>query len=178
PSGLESRYLLSGLAQCTCKGGIIVDTRGRQKWYACATHRHRGTCHVDKFWRMEVVDQAILDEVRKLLSPARVEQIVTPALAKLKARPATTDEQKAPVRKELQEVEAEIQNLTQAVALGRRPVPELVALLQTRDRRRTELQGQLAALEGHGEARLDIAGPELRRRLGEWVGFLGRNQAP
>jgi chromosome segregation ATPase len=126
---------------------------------------------VDKFWRMDVVDRAILDEVRKLLTPASIDRIVERALATLRARPAATDGQKIAIRKELQEVEAEIQNLTQAVALGRRSVPELVTLLQARDRRRSELQGQLAALEGHVEPRLGLAGPELRRRLEEWVGF-------
>jgi hypothetical protein len=129
---------------------------------------------------MQAVDAAVLREFeRQLLGPGMVEAIIEAALRKLP--PAVDDVQRdrATATAALSRIEAEIANLTAAVAAGGE-LAALVTGIEDREQQRARLLHQLASAE-HAERQTQASPPRLREQLEErfadWRGILHR-QAP
>ncbi len=91
-NGIDSKYLLSGLARCgVCGGGLYVKSRshGRRRayFYGCTSYHQRGTsiCPNGHELPMARADQAVLSAILEdMLDPTLVEAVVVKALDGLK----------------------------------------------------------------------------------------------
>jgi len=89
-NGTESKYLLTGLAQCAwCNGGLFLHSRShgarRGYFYACTSYHLRGReiCANRQLLPMELANGSVLETCRtRLLDPRVMER----ALSKLEAR--------------------------------------------------------------------------------------------
>ena len=87
-TGLEAKYLLSGLSRCAvCGGSLLVKTRahGRKRVarYGCSIYHHRGRaiCGNALEMSMAAADDAMLDAIRDdILHPDVVREAVAEAL--------------------------------------------------------------------------------------------------
>ena len=186
-TGLESKYLLPGIAKCAvCGGGLLVTTRRqgqqREAFYGCSSHYYRGDSVCANSLRVSLprVESAVLEAFeRQILHPDVVERALAVALEQL--GPATeamaTDE--GTLRDALVRLEGEIGRLTEAVAAGGN-LPSLLAALTDRHARRTALDQRLRSLEyARRTAQSDLRGPAaaLRETIEDWRGLL-RRQVP
>jgi site-specific DNA recombinase len=97
-SGIESRYLLTGLLTCgLCGGSLVVasrDMKKRRKYvYACSHNRFRGSvvCSNNLWAPMELADREILGAIgRDLLRPKIVSAALVQALEVHRARRTTS----------------------------------------------------------------------------------------
>src|SRR5215471_4003456 len=97
-NGIESRYLLTGLAQCgLCGGSLIVHSRAsggrRANAYLCSYHHLRGStvCPGGLVLPMESTNRAILATIeREVLHPDVVQRAIRQALGHLNAPADTT----------------------------------------------------------------------------------------
>jgi site-specific DNA recombinase len=180
----ESRYLLTGLLRCKhCGGGLHVSRqsgrRGQGLWlyYVCARQRTRGmACPGSLRVPMGKVDAAVLDLVGgSLLTPERITAAVRSAAAHLTAPPSDGRPQQARLKRELRDVDQELGRYAEAIATAG-PLPSLLEALQSRERRRVALSGelgQLDALERTAAVVDDVAvTAELRTLCAEWRALL------
>jgi hypothetical protein len=121
-SGSAARYLLSGLATCSCCGGsMFVHRRGsRAARLGCMTRHLRGQAMCDN--RLEVrlddTDAAVLTAVeRHLLLVEVVETAMLKALAEFEAQDGQ-DAAGDALRDELTRLDAEVGRLANAIARG------------------------------------------------------------
>ena len=184
PSGLASRYLLTGIARCgICGGGLEVRSRshGRRRafYYSCSSFYRRGpeVCPNRYEIPMRTADAAVIEALlTELLTPDRLATVMKRLLARATAARDTPDTTRADVERQLADVEAALVRLTAAVAAGG-DVPALVEAIKVHESRRVTLERRLEALRRPAmtfDARLE-------RRLGtavaEWRGVLGRQVA-
>lgn len=92
------------------------------------------------------------------------------------------EDQSGALREELVRIDAEVTRLAQAVAAGGE-IPALIAAMQDRDRRRSHLRTELAALERqaparHGPGDVECALDVMREALTDWQGMLRRETGP
>jgi DNA invertase Pin-like site-specific DNA recombinase len=182
-NGVESKYLLTGMASCgECGGGMLVYSRkgttgkSRQFYYACPRARV-GVCANDLEVSMGMADATAVAIVGDdVLAP----DVVTRALEKLMAMfdgPAEdVAARRARLAASVRKVDGELANLSAAVASGA-PPETLLAALRERERQRRAAQAELAALD---------EGPQLRKTaasiradalalLDGWRALLGRH---
>src|SRR5216683_5760476 len=171
PSGVESKYLLTGMATCgACGATLHVRSRshGRHRafFYGCTAHHHRGpsVCRNGVELPMVETDEALLTTVEaQLLHPEVVQQAIREAVAQLSAAADTPPARAEALREELSNVTAKLDRLTQAVVLGG-DLPTLVAEMQALERRRAYLDAEVQHLEHLGGLRatdLEALEPEL-----------------
>ena len=94
PTGLESRYLLTGLSQCgLCGSGLMAHSRsqGRRRWryYVCTGFHNRGrtVCANGQPLPMREADAAVIAQLRDyVLQPEIVEGAVQDALEALRPK--------------------------------------------------------------------------------------------
>jgi site-specific DNA recombinase len=188
-TGIESRYLLSGLTRCGVCGGSMIahcSSRGgdarRWRYYTCSSYSNRGpsVCPNRLPLPMDGADLAVLDQLAThVLDAEVVEGAIQDALAELRAPAATAEATRATLESDLKRVEQEQQRYAEAIASAG-DVAVLVQALQVRERRRVDLRDALAALDGQRRASsFDVKRIErdLRRRLDDWRGLL-RRQTP
>ena len=189
PRGVDSKYLLPGFARCgCCNGGLhvrsanhgSVGNRRRAFWYACTSHFNRGpeVCGNAQRVRMEAADRAVLEAVGEILTPDLVEDVVARVRALIEA-PAAVEDIRGRVEGQLADIEGQIANLTNAIAIGG-DMASLVRRLQEADSRRQQLVRQQEALgEGPVVPRLDwlVLERQARRVLADWRGLLSRQVA-
>ncbi|HEV8458223.1 MAG TPA: recombinase family protein [Methylomirabilota bacterium] len=128
PSGVESKYLLTGMATCgACGATLHVRSRshGRRQafFYGCTAHHHRGpsVCRNDVELPMVETDKALLTTFEaQLLHPAVVQQAIREAVAQLSAASDTPRARAEALRDELSNVTAKLPADTGG-GLGRRP---------------------------------------------------------
>lgn len=184
-TGIESKYLLPGLAKCrVCGGGLIVRTRkaGRQRaaFYACGSYHFRGACSNNLEVPMARVDEAVLAAIEtRLFGPGVVEDVLAEALRAIgpagQGRAACADSARAGV----QAIDAEIDRLTEAIAHGGH-LPSLVMKLQAKEQERDGLRVQASAATraaATAEAAPDTVRAALEARFADWRGIL-RRQVP
>ncbi len=179
-----SKYLLTGLAQCTCGGGMIVRSRdyGRTRRFAYACHYHhargRSVCGNGLEAPMEAADRRVLSAIEsELMRPGIVERAIREALALL--YPSDLADRRDALLTRLRGVEAELVRLTDAIAAGG-DLPALVQAIKEREGQRARCERDLAALDAAARAgRLDTrrTEAEIRRRLLDWQGLLARQPA-
>ena len=185
PSGVESKYLLTGMATCgACGATLHVRSRshGRRRafFYGCTAHHHRGpsVCCNDVELPMVETDEALLTTFEaQLLHPAVVQQAIREAVAQLSAASDTPPARAEAMRDELSTVTAKLDRLTQAVVLGG-DLPTLVAEMKALERRRAYLEAEVQNLEhvgGLSTADLHALEPELLVRLEDWRAMFRRH---
>lgn len=149
--GMGSRYLLSGLVQCTCGGSFVVRGPGR---YGCSFHANRGpsACPNSLTVRREVLESRVLEAVsRDLLSDRTLRYLadaVNRTLAQ-RAREASGLSQRARFRREVTQAMRELENIKAAIRQGV-VTPTTLAMLQEAEHRVRDLSCQLEAAEAAG----------------------------
>ena len=187
PTGLESRYLLTGLSRCaTCGSGMMAHSRshGRQRWryYVCTGFHNRGrtVCPNSLPLPMREADAAVLAQLRDyVLQPDVIEGAILDAVARLRPQAETVEAQRAELRVRLQTVNEELARLAAAIA-GGGELPSLLAAGGERERQRARLEQEVDSLDGLEDvAQLDVRRIEkdLRAKVKDWRGLL-RRQVP
>jgi site-specific DNA recombinase len=180
-NGTESKYLLTGLAQCgRCNGGLCVQSRShggrRAFFYACSTYYHRGRsiCENGLALPMDLINREVLDAFREqLLNPVVIERALSRLATRLDTRPE--EPETARLEAEQRRLRDELGRLTAALASGG-AMASLLAAIRDRERRLDEIG---AALHGAVTAAaaldvpLDAVMPEVRNRLRDWRSVLG-----
>ena len=180
--GVESKYLLPGLARCgVCGGGIYVKSRshGRRRahFYGCSSYHNRGrkVCPNGVELPMDATNRAVLEAFeRAVLRPDVVEQAVAQAAAELMPVGPALDAQRTALKTKISALDAEIDRLIWAIALGKKVEP-LVAAMDDRVDQRDRLRRELDALQrDRGAEQFDIARltRELQRRIEDWQGLM------
>ncbi len=186
-SGIESKYLLTGMVQCGCCGGSLhIRSRdhGKQRpsFYVCTSYRLRGrtVCKNNLEAPMGVMNQAVLDTLEKdLLRPEVIERAIAKAVERLRPDQSQLEVQRGKMKANLAQVEEELACLTTAIASGG-DLPSLLQGIKDRERRRAHLREQLAGLERCDQvSQFDFRQieQELRARLEDWRGLLCRQVA-
>jgi site-specific DNA recombinase len=154
-NGIESRYLLTGLAQCgRCGGSLILHSRAsggrRANAYLCSYHHLRGSsvCPGGLVLPMDLTNEAVLKTVeQEVLHPEVVRCALRRVLDELNAPTDTLVPRRTGLQAELTVLEQELARLTAAVAQGGDLKP-LLDGIQAREQRRRTLQTELVGLEG------------------------------
>ena len=154
-SGLESKYLLTGLGQCGCCGGSLYvrsSKSGRRRLfsYACQNYQLRGrrACTNSMLIPMDGLNSEVLQTLQlEVLQPSVILEAVRKAVDRLRPSDAERIAQREALTLELATVEAELARYTAAIATAG-PLPTLLTAIQERERRRSALQRDLATLDG------------------------------
>jgi site-specific DNA recombinase len=114
-TGPGPRYLFSTLLECGVCGAnfVVVD---KYRW-GCSSHKHGGksACPNDLRLKRDLVENGLLEGVRTaLLSPASLEEFRRRIIKRI----ADQNRQKAPDAKRMAELEAEVNNLVDAITRG------------------------------------------------------------
>lgn len=181
-SGIESRYLLTGLLQCgLCGGSLVVASRDMKKRrrhvYACSNNRFRGsTVCANNLWApLETADREILGAIgRDLLRSEVVSAALTQALETLRPSTEANSRRRATLEAELGRLDQEIARLTEAIAAGGDLAP-LVLAMRGREQRRAEVAGELSLLARVRQmsgAELGRLQDDLQAHLADWQSLL------
>jgi hypothetical protein len=182
--GLESKYLLTGLARCgQCGGTMTVRSRNhgsrRAFFYACSSFHHRGkaVCANSLEMRLAEADNAVLAALeRELLDSDVLQEAMRRAIATVGALEIDPARRRASLMTALEHVTTELERLTAAVAAGA-DVVSLVAGMRERERRKDALARELAELERPQVRPLTPAKQLklLQSKLAEWKELLRAN---
>lgn len=186
-TGVDSKYLLPGLAKCACcGGGLIVRSRAhgrhRASFYACGSYHLRGrsVCTNNLEIPMERLNAAVLEAMgAQVLSPDVLNAVIDTAVSKMAPSIAVVESEYATLGTTIARLTAEWDRLAMAIATGGSLAPLVAAL--------TENQGQLQAcrrrLAATGRAtamgQTDVASlrSRLAAALADWRSLL-RRQVP
>ena len=165
-------YLLSGLARCSvCRGPLISATRsngnGRARVYQCSHHQKRGksVCGNDIVLRQEVLDDALLDAVTRVLDARVIGAAIDEAVIRLRSGQEPHHDRRAQIERELSLIEARQDRLAEAVARGE-GIDALLFQLRAEEERRKVLASELAGLATLDQvASLDVYG--IKRELAD-----------
>jgi Recombinase/Recombinase zinc beta ribbon domain len=156
-SGLESKYLLTGLARRgACGGTLTVRSRshgsGRNRrrayFYACSSFHHRGraVCANSLEMRLSEADEAVLNALEKdLLDEGVIEDAMTRAIAKATSVESGGDARRAAVVKAIEQTTTELERLTAAILAGGEAAT-LVQAMRDRERKLEALRNELRDL--------------------------------
>jgi site-specific DNA recombinase len=183
-NGIESRYLLTGLAQCgLCGGSLIVHSRAsggrRANAYLCSYHHLHGStvCPGGLVLPMDLTNEAVLKTIeQEILHPEVVQRALRRVFGELSAPTDTVVPHRVALQAELTILEQELARLAAAVAQGGELKP-LLDGIQAREQRRRTLQTEVAGLEGLRpvSARdLQDIQRDVKERLADWRGLLRR----
>jgi hypothetical protein len=183
-TGLESKYLLTGLARCgQCGGTMTVKSRGhgqkRAQFYACSSFHHRGKaiCANSLEMRMADADNAVLGALeRELLDPNIIQEAIRRAVASVNTPAVDPARRRAALGTSLEQVGAELGALTAAIVAGGE-VATLVEAIRQAERRRDALAREMSELD---RPRVRPLGPAKQERLlaakmSEWKELLRAN---
>ena len=182
PRDIESKYLLAGFARCAVCGGGLGVTSGshssaRGHVYGCLAYHKRGTSICGNGLRVPIdrVDHAVLKTLAgDVLRPAIAEAVIDGVLAALNPRALELDVEG--LRAELERVDAEIANVTEAIAVGGELAP-LLQKLKARQVRRDALECTIAARSSVDVRRFDrtVIESKAREHLNAWHGLLTKH---
>ena len=159
-AGVESKYLLTGLATCAvCGGGMIVKSRdygSRRKFaYTCAYHHQRGrsVCENGLEVPMVATDHEVLSTIEtRVLHPAVVDATIRKVLDALRPSADTRDARREALTKSLAKLDDELARLAAAIAHGG-DLGSLLQALKAREATRDQHRAELASLgqPAHGD---------------------------
>jgi hypothetical protein len=181
---IESKYLLTGFAQCAICGGSMMarsrDYGSRRRYgYLCGYHHQRGrtVCVNGLEAPMDTTDHAVLASVeRDLLRPEIVERAIELAIDELRPDGDTLNQRRADILAEMRRLDSELSHLTSAVA-GGGDLPVLLAALKERQASRKRCERALLELDATariGQRDLSRLEREIRQRLADWRTMLRR----
>jgi site-specific DNA recombinase len=183
--GVESKYLLPGLARCgTCNGSMYVKSRQhgkrRVQFYGCTSFHLLGSsvCSNSLEVPMDRSDVAVLTSIeRDILQPDIIAVTLRKAMERLKPQAAAAQEARHGIEKRLAIVERDLERLTAAVTAGGE-LSTLVAAIKERETAKESLRLELRAIDRAGKAAtLDLKAVEreLRAKLDEWKAVLRKH---
>jgi Recombinase zinc beta ribbon domain len=187
-TGLESRYLLTGLSACgVCGDSLGVKARrpgtGRLE-YRCVYHATRGpaVCANRYTLPLPLADAEIVATLqRDVLTPARIERAITSALDRYATETATAATGLTSLTAQLARLEQECARLAHLLA-GGEALPSLVEALRARERQRAALLAEQAHLQGLQRAAVGLDPGALRAEIQawctDWHGLLASEPAP
>lgn len=147
-----SPYLFSGLLKCGFCGGNITLVSGAGKHshakYGCPMHHARGTCANDVTVRRETLEAQLIEGLQNaVLQPEVVDYTIEQFQAQLKSKLDQMAGDLATLRKRKRELEAEVERLTQALAIGDTSKPPVAILnaIATKEREIDALHEKLLA---------------------------------
>ena len=137
----RSRHLLSGLIRCgSCGANYTIHGKD---YYRCARNRERGTCGNSTAVRVSMVETAALDALQgRLLTQELAEVFVREFTREVERLARTRDEREEEIRRRLDQLETEINNLSRNLLSGV-VSSTLAAMLASREEERDRLQAQL-----------------------------------
>ena len=179
-NGVESKYLLTGMAVCAeCGAGMLI--RGRRYgsrrgyFYACGAAWHRGSCANDLEIPMEMADAAVLETIeQELLTPPVIEAAITRLVER---EPGEDDEaRRSRIQLAIRRVDVDLERLTTAITEGG-PSRTLTAAIRVREEQREQLHAEVLALDAASRCpqTAESLNTEALRHLDEWRGLLGKN---
>ena len=160
----NSDVLLTGIVRCECCGSpLMVRTgkSGRYRYYACASHRLKGTvaCSNPVAIRESQLDDMVLTALTgELITPERLPMLLVEARKHQRANSAATMQRREALKKRMRDLQTQIDRLYHALREG----------LVTDS---NSFRGQLAEVEREREecaghlARIDSDVPEFRQTL-------------
>jgi hypothetical protein len=181
--GVESKYLLPGLARCgVCGGSMYVKSRSHGKkrayFYGCTSFHLRGStvCPNSLEVPMPTSDVAVLDAIESdILRPEIISATLRKTVAKLKPSTEATQARRADLEKRLADVTRELERLTAAIVAGG-SIDTLVEALRQRETQRETIRRELASLDATLKPidwrRLDR---EITTKLTDWKALLRRH---
>jgi site-specific DNA recombinase len=187
-NGTESKYLLTGLAQCAlCNGGLFVHSRShgghRAHFYACSTYYHRGSsiCRNSQVLPMSRIDGEVVTALQEdLLNPVVLSRAIDKLADRLRHQPRGTAERTGMLTVEAERLQVELSRLTAALATGGAPLPSVLDAIRERETRRQAIASELIGLREDGAALADdlqAVLPEVRKRLADWRSILAEETA-
>jgi len=182
PSGVQSRYLLSGMLRCAyCGASLTVHNTShrRQSYYICASYHERGRTVCENGLRLPMLaaDDAVLTEIESVvLDPSIVAGAIEDAIAELRPTRGSIEAKREALLTDLRRFEE--QQGRYIAAIGRAgDVPALADALKTCEHDRQRTLRELAALDGLER----LSGFDVKRieqdlvnRLTEWRSLLKR----
>jgi site-specific DNA recombinase len=181
-NSVESKYLLTGLATCgVCGGALTARSSKRHPWaYYCLSNIQRGAsvCPNTAHAPLHGLDDVVLTMFESQLLDSDTIQAAVKAAAENLTRDTGDGTERAALLARAKKIEAEITNLTTAIATAAGPLPALVAALQEREAERARLTADLRQCDLLEQARtLDVRQieAELNGRLMDWRGLLRAN---
>jgi site-specific DNA recombinase len=185
PTGIESKYLLTGMGQCAmCGGSLYVRSRhhGKQRamFYGCRSYHDRGNkvCANSMELPLRDVDRQILATIEAdVLQPHIIEAAIQQAMTALRPSAEALTRQRTQLAHELATIETSLARLTAAIESGG-DLPTLVASMKEREQAKRSIAHQLTGLSNL--ARFEpVDSIQLRRtietRLSDWQGLVGRH---
>lgn len=180
----ESKYLLTGFAQCAVYGGSLMarsrDYGSQRKFgYLCGYHHQRGrtVCVNGLEVPMDSTDCAVLASIeRDLLRREVVERAIEFAIDELRPGTDPAERRRDEILTEIRRLDAELSRLTAAIASGG-DLPALLAALKERQAQRERCERALIELDARsrvGRTELPRLEREIRHRLADWRAMLRR----
>ena len=157
-TGVESRYLLTGLGECGCCGHNITMLGGQSgvpgnrkplRYYGCSWHVTRGltVCANGLKARMEEADAAVLDAVRaKVLSPSSVDYTIDAALHMLSERQRADADAPKRLQDEIKRERRQLENLVRGLEQGEDKPAVVMRRIAERETSIAEKEAELATL--------------------------------
>lgn len=141
----RAQYLLTGLVRCGACGGAFA-SMGRD-YLACSNARKLDTCRQSKGVRRAIVDEAVLDLVRRrLMRPNAVEAFIAAYHEELNANRDAASTARARLGGDLDKVSGKLEGLYDAVADGLR-TEGLLGKIEALEAEKARLEDDLEAPE-------------------------------
>ena len=153
---------------------------GRQSCFVCASYDQRGRSVCPNGLRLpvEAADAAVLGALKTyVLDPAIVDGAIADAVRQLTPSEQDLQQRRAALQAELRRLADQQARYAAAVA-GAGHIDELVKAKKNAEHERQRVHGELAALQnlqGLSSLELRRIEKELRRRVSDWNGLLGRH---
>ncbi len=181
-TGLESKYLLTGLSLCgQCGGSLYVRSRShgnrRMLFYGCTSYNLRGraVCTNNMELPLEEANASVLRQIeRDVLHPDVVMEAVRQAVERLRPSQGELEAKRKALVAEIETIDAERARLADAIAAGGN-LPALLDAVRERERQKQRLTRSLDDLTGMrqiGQVDHRRLEKDLRARLVNWQGLL------
>lgn len=164
--GAQPRHLLTGLSRCAVCGGPITVGKSKlgkinTKVYVCGWRRDRGAsvCSNSARQPVAVVDAAVVEGVRRYLTPEISAAVIKELRSILKERLAQAPTESSKLASEAKTLKREIDRLTLALASTDDKPGAVIQAIAAREKRLRQVEAQLATLE----ALLSTVDLEIRR---------------
>ncbi len=181
-TGLESKYLLTGLSLCgQCGGSLYVRSRshgkGRILFYGCTSYNLRGraVCTNNMEMPLDEANASVLRQIESdVLHPDVVMEAVRQAVDRLRPSQGELEAKRKALIAEVETIDAELARLADAIAAGGN-LPALLDAVRERERQKQRLSRSLDDLTGMrqiGQVDQRRLEKDLRARLANWQGLL------
>ena len=167
-SGVDSKYLLTGMVECgVCGGTIVLTWNGRKQVYRCWHNHSRGgaVCANSLLVDMHLADETVLRAVsRDVLDSEVVSEALELALRELEQEDTAGGARVESLKNELTRIEGELSRYAEAIA-DAGPLATILQAIKVREQRRDAIRTELrtvapsrAASRATAEIRAELMG--------------------